>query len=302
MLRRWPLFLSVVLLQLMLIFSVNATTLWPKQTALKIISLSPHITETLFAIGAGQDVIAVTDYCDYPTEAQALPKVGGFVNPNIEAIVALEADLVILLASQHETSRQLNQLGIKTLAVNNRTLADIQSTISTIGLATGHQLASEQLLDEMAKRIAFIKLAVEKQAKPSVMVTISHQLGNDGIDNIYIAGQHDFYNDLLVIAGGKNVYQRPYPKVPSLSLEGILTLNPDIIIDVFPEANDHSTSLTQLHAQWMTLTAIKAVQQRQVHIIEANYATIPGPRVILLLEQFAQLLHPGLIWPEGHPH
>ena len=109
MLRRWPLFLSVVLLQLMLIFSVNATTLWPKQTALKIISLSPHITETLFAIGAGQDVIAVTDYCDYPTEAQALPKVGGFVNPNIEAIVALEADLVILLASQHETSRQLNQ-------------------------------------------------------------------------------------------------------------------------------------------------------------------------------------------------
>lgn len=299
MLRNWPIFLSLVLLQITLIFSVEATTLWPKKYPSRIVSLSPHVTETLFAIGAGKSVIAVTDYCDYPLEAQALPKVGGFINPNLEAIVALEADLVILLASQQQTNRQLNQLGINTLTVNNRTLADIQSSIASIGQASGHPVAATRLLERMSQRIAIIRLTVDQQPKPRVMITISHHLGSNIIDTIYIAGQHDFYNDLLSIAGGKNAYQRTYPKVPSLSLEGILTLNPDIIIDIFPEADDHTASLLDIHSQWMALTSINAVQHEKVHLIQADYATIPGPRVVLLLERFARLIHPELIWPEG---
>jgi iron complex transport system substrate-binding protein len=299
MLRRWPLFLSFLLIQLAFAFSVGATTLWPKQAPVRIISLSPHITETLFAVGAGKQIIAVTDYCDYPSAAIALPKIGGFINPNLEAIVALEADLVILLASQQQTIRQLNQLGIDTLAVSNRTLADIQSTIETVGHATGHRQAAQQLLKQMADRIAFIREAVAEQTPPRVMIAISHHLGDNVIDTVYIAGQQDFYNDLLQIAGGENAYQRAYPKVPSLSLEGILSLNPNVIIDLFPDADDHSASLSDIQSQWMALTSVNAVQNHQVHLIEADYATIPGPRVILLLEQFARLIHPTLVWPEG---
>lgn len=297
MLRVWPLFLSLLFFQLNIIVSVEATTLWSKQAPSRIVSLSPHITETLFALGLGHQVIAVTDYCDFPKQAQALPKVGGFLAPNLEAIIALEADLVILLASQQKTSQQLNQLGIKTLLVNNRTLSDIQSTISAIGHATRQQATASKLLAEMAEKIATIEHAVESQSKPRVMIAISHHLGDNAIDTLYLAGQQDFYNDLLLIAGGQNVYQHLSPSVPSISREGILTLNPDIIIDIFPEADDHTASLDDIRSQWMALTSVRAVQHNQVHLIEADYATIPGPRIVLLLEQFARLIHPNLIWP-----
>jgi len=82
-------------------------------------------------------------------------------------------------------------------------------------------------------------------------------------------------------------------------MEGIFNLNPDVIIDVFPEADDHSASLDDIYAQWMTLTSVKAVQNKRVHLIQADYATIPGPRVTTLLKQLASLLHPELTWHEG---
>jgi iron complex transport system substrate-binding protein len=294
MLRVWPLFLSLLLLQFSLTFPVKATTLWPKQAPSRIVSLSPHITETLFALGAGSQVIAVTRYCDYPSEAIALPNVGGLLDVNIEAIVALKADLVILLSSQQSIQHQLNTLGISTLAVDSRTLNDIQSTIRAVGLATGHQQKATQLLTQMTEQIAAITLAVEPLTKPTVMISVSHSLGDNALHSVYIAGQQDFYNDLLQIAGGENVYQRAYPKVPHISLEGILNLNPDVIIDIFPEADDHSASLDVTYAQWMTLTSVKAVQNKQVHLIQADYATIPGPRVITLLKQLVSVLHPEL--------
>lgn len=301
MLRVWPLFLSLILLQLSLTSPARATTLWSKQTPSRIVSLSPHITETLFALGAGPQVIAVTRYCDYPNEATVLPNVGGLVDVNIESIVALKADLVILLSSQQAVQHQLNALSVRTLAVNNRTLEDIQSTIRAVGLATGHQQNATQLLTQMTEQITAVTLAVEPLAKPAVMISISHPLGDNALHSVYIAGQQDFYNDLLEIAGGRNVYQRAYPKVPHVSMEGIFNLNPDVIIDVFPEADDHSASLDDIYAQWMMLTSVKAVQNERVHLIQADYATIPGPRVTTLLKQLASLLHPELKWHEGSP-
>ena len=233
MLRNWPLLLSLILLQFSFTFPVKATTLWPKQVPSRIVSLSPHITETLFALGAGSKVIAVTRYCDYPNEAIALPNIGGLVDVNIEAIVTLNADLVILLSSQQAVQQQLKSLGIRTLTVSSRTLADIKSTIRHVGIATGYQQEATQLLTHMTAQITAIRLAVKPLAKPTVMISVSHPLGDNALHSVYIAGQQDFYNDLLQIAGGENVYQRPYPKVPHISLEGILNLNPDVIIDVF---------------------------------------------------------------------
>jgi len=300
MLRNWPLLLSLILLQFSFTFPVKATTLWPKQAPSRIVSLSPHITETLFALGAGSKVIAVTRYCDYPNEAIALPNIGGLVDVNIEAIVTLNADLVILLSSQQAVQQQLKSLGIRTLTVSSRTLADIKSTIRHVGIATGYQQEATQLLTHMTAQITAIRLAVKPLAKPTVMISVSHPLGDNALHSVYIAGQQDFYNDLLQIAGGENVYQRPYPKVPHISLEGILNLNPDVIIDVFPEADDHSASLDAIYAQWMTLKSVQAVQNEQVHIIQADYATIPGPRVITLLKHLVSILHPELAWHQGN--
>jgi iron complex transport system substrate-binding protein len=130
------------------------------------------------------------------------------------------------------------------------------------------------------------------------MVTIGHSLATETLNTVYISGQHDFYNDLIDIAGATNVYQSDTPRVPTLSLEGILALNPDVIIDIFPESDDHNANLEQVMSHWLSLSSINAVKQHRVHLIEESYATIPGPRVSLLLEQFVNLIHPDIDWTD----
>jgi len=265
-------------------------------TAQRIVSLAPSITETLFALDLGDNVIAVSDYCDFPAEVLNLPKVGGYVDPNLEAIVALQPDLVILLANQQRTIDQLQQLNIASLAVRDTTLADIREMITSIGHATQHQFQAQQLIDSIEQKITIITKKVTHLPRPRVLVTIGHSIGNNQIKTIYIAGQHDFYNDLITLAGGDNAYQDDALKVPSLSTEGIMQLNPQIILDIFPDADDHDADLEQVLQQWQALEYIDAVSNNRIYIIEQDYATTPGPRIVKLLEQFAQLIHPELDW------
>ncbi len=299
----WPLILFLIIF-LFAIFAPKQTTITEKSTPSvpqRIITLAPNITEIAFALGLDEKVVAVTKYCDYPEEACLLPHVGGFIDPNLEAIVALQPDLVILLASQQQTIKQLQQLNIPTLAVKNATLLDIKNSISDIGEATQHQQQAQQLLNDINNQITFITQKVAMLDRPSVMITMGHSSGGEHVKNIYIAGQHDFYNDLIILAGGQNSYQSRNLKVPSLSIEGIMQLNPDIIIDIFPEASDHNADIAQVKQQWRTLKYVNAIKNNRVYIIEENYSTIPGPRIIQLLDKMARLIHPELNWDRPSP-
>ncbi|HCD04827.1 MAG TPA: ABC transporter substrate-binding protein, partial [Methylophaga sp.] len=114
----------------------------------RIISLAPSITETLFAIDAGDRVIAVTDYCQYPAKVKNLPKVGGYLDPNLEQIVRLQTDMVILLKRQHALKKQLQQLGIQTLSIDNSSLAGIRNSIRDIAAALDKSAKAEILLND----------------------------------------------------------------------------------------------------------------------------------------------------------
>jgi len=294
----WPLILFLIIFLLALL-GLNATTSLDNSSTIKpqrIITLAPNITEIAFALDLDEEIIAVTKYCDYPNKVSSLPKVGGFIDPNIEAIVALNPDLVILVASQQQTITQLHQLNIPLLAVKNATLVDIKNSISAIGEATQHQQQAQQLLATIEQQIRFVNHKVSGLPRPKVMISMGHSTNSEHVKSIYIAGQHDFYNDLISLAGGQNSYQNDYLKVPSLSIEGILQLNPDIIIDIFPEATDHNADIAQIKRQWQNLVYVNAIKNNRVHIIEENYATIPGPRIFKLLTQMAKLIHPELDW------
>lgn len=296
--RFWPLFIFVIIF-VVAIIGVNSQPT-PKlssgTTPQRIISLAPSITETLFALGLGDSVVGVTDYCDFPPMVNSLPKVGGFVNPNLEAIVALQPDLIILLANQQRVVEQLQQLDIPTLAIFNTSLDDIKQTISIIGEKTQHQQQASKLLNAINDKVTFIAKKTQDLDRPSVMIAMGHSIGSEHMKQVYIAGQHDFYNDLITVAGGQNVYKAQLPKVPSLSVEGIMQLNPSIIFDIFPEADDHGSDLNQVLQQWHSLSHVDAIENNRIYIIEHNYATIPGPRIFLLLEEIARLIHPEIDW------
>tara|TARA_R110002050_G_scaffold9504_2_gene33425 strand:- start:1858 stop:2769 length:912 start_codon:yes stop_codon:yes gene_type:complete len=301
--RFWPLFLFLIIFVVAVIGvnSQSSSKSSSNQSAQRIISLSPSITETLFALGLGDNLVAVTDYCDFPDVVNTLPKVGGFINPNLEAILALQPDLVIMLAKQQRVVEQLQQLNIQTLPVFNTSLDDIKQTIADIGQQTQHQQQANKLLDKINQKITFIAEKTKDLARPSVMITMGHSLDSEHMKQIFIAGQHDFYNDLITLAGGQNVYQAQQPSVPSLSVEGIMQLNPQIIFDIYPEADDHNSDLDQVLRQWHNLKYVDAIKNNRIHLIEQNYATIPGPRIFLLLDQLARLIHPEVDWESGLP-
>jgi len=296
--RFWPLLLFVIIFVIAWLANHQEIKQQSANTPQRIISLAPSITETLFALDLADNIVAVTDYCDYPPAALSLPKVGGFVDANLEAIIALRPGLVIVLAQQQTTIAQLKQLNIATLVVRNTTLAEIKQAMIQIGQATGKTEQALSLLAEMDNVITNIEKKLQGLDRPNMLVSIGHSLNNNQLNTIYIAGQHDFYNDLIVLAGGHNVYQDQNLKVPSLSLEGVIQLNPQIIIDIFPDADDHDDDLENIMQKWQALPYIDAVDNKRVYIVEASYATIPGPRIVLLLNQFARFIHPEVNWDE----
>lgn len=298
--RLWPLVVFILIFCIVWLLADNVQKpLSTTKSYQRIITLSPSLTETVFALGLGDRVVAVTDYCDYPPQAQALPSVGSYTNTSLEAITRLQPDLVIMLNGQQQRQQQLEQLGIKTLVLDNSTIADIKETIKTIANLTGKQKQATKLLNNIQDQIDYVRDKVHDVAPVRTLVGIAHYVNSDQLDTVYIAGQHDFYNELLELAGGVNVYTDTTVKVPSVSAEGIIRMNPDAIIDVFPEQKDHQSDMKQVIKQWQTLRSVNAVKQQRIYIIEHDYASIPGPRIFKLLPEMAQLLHPNLNWQKN---
>lgn len=299
--RLWPLLLLVIISG-----ALAARALWIHQanidtdthTPERIISLSPSITETLYALGADDKLVAVTDYCDYPPQAKTLPSVGGYVNTNPERLLQYQPDLVILLKNQQQLRGQLMRLGINTLVVDNSRLAGIQEGIVQIGNIVEATEKAKDLVGQIHQVITAVQSRVEGLPKVPTMIAIAHYVESEQLDNVYIAGQNDFYNDLLELAGGQNVYQHPQIRIPAVTQEGILSLNPQVVIDVFPEPTDHQLDMQLVRQQWANLSALQAVKDDRVYIIEEDYASVPGPRIFELLIDFARLLHPHLDWSD----
>lgn len=299
--RFWPLLVFIVMLVVIWLRpELNQMTaeVQNKSNYQRIISLSPSITETVYALGLGDKLIAVTDYCDYPVAAQDLPKVGGYTDTSLEAVVALQPDLVIMLKAQQKLRQQLESLGIQTHQVDNSQLLGIQAGIASIGQRTGSEKQANLMLDAIKQQIEQVQAKVNDLSSVATLVSIAHYVNDEQLDTVYVAGQHDFYNDLLKIAGGKNVYTGTHIMVPSVTAEGVIRMNPDVIIDVFPEADDHNSDMDQVKRQWQTLASVSAVQSGRVHIIQRDYASVPGPRVFNLLPEIAELLHPEINWAD----
>jgi len=259
----------------------------------RIVSLAPSITETLYALGLGDRVVGVTRYCDYPPEAQTKKKVGDYYRPNYESIVALKPDLVIILAEHQEARDALCGLRLNVLSVDHKNVAGILESITTIGAACGREQQARQLRAGIEGRIDRVRRrAAGHPARPRVMICISRTFGGSSLTKVCIAGQDGFYNEMLRLAGGVNVYEGKLVKFPEISVEGILALNPDVIIDIDPPAGDDRAKKDAILAQWQTLSTVRAVAGGRVYVLGGDYVMRPGPRFVRILEDIAGVLHP----------
>ncbi len=253
----------------------------------RIVSHVPSITETIFALGLGEEVVGVSDYCDYPEEAKLKPSIGNYFNPSIENIVALDPDLV-LTDGKSESIKQLDSVGLTYMVLDPKDIEGIFRGIELLGKVTGTEKKAEELIKNMQKRISYIIARVEDAPRPRVFYII------DAIDlnNPWTAGPGSFIDSLITMAGGENVGAKALGTWAQFSVEQIVSSDPEITI--LPAK--HGTSFTspemlREHPAWREITAVK---QDRIYFIDGDLVDRTGPRIVDGLEEIARIIHPEL--------
>lgn len=271
----------------------------------RIVSMTPVGTEILFDLGQGDNVIAVTNFCDYPPEALKKPKIGGYAEINFEALLTMRTDLLVLQDMQERFGPQLKKLKIPYAVVKQGTVSEICDSIELLGGLCGVPEQAAQRTAEIKRQLAEIAARTERRQRQRVMVCVSRELSEPHIRSFYIAAADNFYNELIGLAGGVNAAGAANTAYPHISVEGLLRLNPDVIIDLVGDRNFYHAKERidkdaifdggTLARQWRGTAAVNAVRNDSIAILEGTVYLRPGPRVARVVRAFSEAIHPE-VW------
>ena len=254
----------------------------------RIISVIPALTEMLFAIGAGPQVVGVSSFDRQPPEVRALPRVGGLIDPSIERIILLRPDLVILYASQSDPQEQLARAQIPVFSYAHGGLAHVTETIRTLGARTGRPASAERVAASIERRLEAIRESVKGRERPRTLLVLDRE--PLALRNIYASGGIGFLHDMLDVAGGTNVFADIERESVQPTTETILTTAPDVIIEVRVGADLTAERIDREHRVWQTLAGVPAVRQGRVYILTGGDLVVPGPRVAEATDRLARVL------------
>jgi len=261
---------------------------------MRIVSTSPSITETLFALGLGDRVVGVSTYCRFPPEVATLPKVGTFLKPDAERIAGLRPDLVVVHEVGNGLDRRLGSLRLPYIVVERGSLASAYSSMREIATAAGVPERAETLVAEVQRRLDAIRRAGAARPKRRVLFIIGRRPGM--LADLIAIGPGSYVNELIEIAGGTNVLAIPgQPEYPRISMETVIRLNPDVIVDTVDMGDTDAERRARQPVNerlWSAYSTLTAVKTRQVHAATTDALVVPGPRVVEAAEWVAALLRP----------
>lgn len=260
--------------------------------AQRVVSLVPAVTEMLFAVGAGPQVVGVSSYDHFPAEVEKLPKVGALIDPDTERILSLRPDLVVVYGSQTDTEARFKKAGIQTFNYRHGVTDAILGTLDTItalGAATGHEAQAREVVVRMTTGLDRVRMRVAGLSRPRTMLVIGRQPGT--LQGIYVAGGSGFLNEMLEISGGQNVFEDLKREAVQPSSETLLRRAPDVLIELrAPQpAGDYPAGDLGV---WNTLASIPAVRDHRVHLLVGDFVVVAGPRLVEGAEAIARTLHP----------
>lgn len=255
----------------------------------RIVSLSPNLTEIVFALGLGDKVAAVSDNSNFPAEAAKKKRTGSFWQPNIEAIIASRPDLVLTLwfQQQKSVSESLKKLGYKTLVLRIETIEQLYNAIEEIGEAAGCEHKAEMLVTEIRDRIANLKKQYLSADKVKVLWVVQPE-------PLRVAGRNTFINSLIELVGGENAIGPTLPQYPCLSGEEVLACGAEVIIQpaMGTLLSDLSKQQRQAENYWSQRPNLPAVRNNRIYVIEPDTILRLGPRLGQGLEIIGHCLHP----------
>jgi iron complex transport system substrate-binding protein len=258
----------------------------------RIVSTSPSITETLFALGLGDRVVGVSTFCRFPPEVARLPKVGTFLKPEAELIAGLRPDLVVVHDVSSGIDRKLAAMRIPYAVVERGTLASVFSSIRRIANAAGEPARGETLVGDIERRLGAVRAASAALPRVRVLFIIGRRLGS--LSDLVAVGPASYINDLIEIAGGENVLAiAGQPEYPKISMETVLRLDPDVIVDTVDmgETEAERRQRQPINEQlWSAYPMLTAVRTKRLHAATTDALVVPGPRAVDAAEWVASLL------------
>ena len=248
----------------------------------RVVSLAPSVTETLFALGFGDRVVGVTTYCDYPAAAKRLPKIGGFINPSLEAIATARPDLVIgVRDSSHPVkTKEIENLGIKVALISVTSLDDILNSFRSIARLLGRPEVGDKLAHKVTRQFEEVKKRVAPVPRRSTLLAV-------GLRPLVAVGGKNFIDELISLAGGDNIAGNAAQPWLNLPDEYVVAKAPQVIIQA-GMGSDRGTSAKY----WGDLKSIPAVKEGRVYSYPSDKILRPGPRLGEGLEEIARLVHP----------
>lgn len=258
--------------------------------ATRIVSLVPNVTEMLFAVGAGPQVVGVSSYDDFPPETKALPRVGALLDPDTERILSLRPDLVVVYGSQSELEGVFTRAGIRVYPYRHGGIDSIlQATRDVAGL-TGHPADGDRVIREVRSQLDAVGTRVRGQRRPRTMLVIGRDAG--ALRGVYVSGGIGFLHELLDIAGGDDVFGDIKREAVQPSNETMIVRAPEVIMELHPGEQPPADALRKERVAWNLLTSVPAVRTGRVHLLYGGYLLAAGPRIGRAAEAFARVLHP----------
>jgi iron complex transport system substrate-binding protein len=272
-----------------------ALLLWPPPG--RIVSTAPAATEILFALGLGPRVVGVTQFCNYPPEARAKPRVGTFLQPNIEVILRLKPDLVVIQKNPVRLGERLESMGLKTIEVDQPTVEAVFDSIRRIGAAAGAPERAAALERQMRAELEAIRRKVAGRAPPRAVFIVGRN--PNAIEGLVAVGQGAYLNELMALAGGRNIFGDAGAPYPRIGLEEVLARNPEVVIDMGDMASTQNVTDQQTRAVvalWNRYPSLAAVKNRRVFAVASDIFVVPGPRIVDAAREFARMFHPEAAW------
>ena len=257
----------------------------PDEMPRRIVSLSPAVTEILFAIGAGELLVGVTEHCNYPAAARQLTSVGGFagITVSVEQIRALEADLVILSADMHSRIvLLLDSLGIPSFAVEPGNFSEVYGVIALLGELSGFEANAEKVIADMKATIAAVQESLRGRPQPAVLWVLSEE-------PLMSAGGQTFISEAISLAGGRNVFAGLSQQWPLISLEQVLIQNPDwVLLGSDMSGGDFPVLRNPL---WQNFPAVR---EGRIAFVDGDLLYRYGPRLADAVALIAEIIHGDL--------
>lgn len=264
----------------------------PSAAPVRIVSIVPAVTEMLFAIGAGPQVVGVSSFDHFPAEVEKLTRVGGLIDPDVERILRLSPDLVIVYGAKSDLAARMARAKIPTFPYETGDLANVTSTIRILGERVGRATAAEAEASRIERELDAIRKRVASQPRYRTLLIFGREPGS--LRGVYASGGVGFLHDLLQIAGGDDVFADVKRENVQVGTEQILARAPEAIIELHDSMTPER--LAAERRVWSELPGLPAVKSNRVYLLANELLTIPGPRVVEAARMMADALHPPVLW------